>query len=776
MRVSHAATDSVEPEQPMGASPGLTTGAATAGGRRGKLASRWRRLARRAMPLTVVTLLAIMLGGFLRYEDPVVLGQLRNIVFDQFQNLSPRPFDPGLPVRVIAIDEASLDRVGQWPWPRARVAELTERLATMGAAAIAFDVILSERDRMSREEIAALVPDGEARAKLLADLAILPDGDGSLAEIFSATPTVVGVVLGGDVEGKEERAGLKADKAGFAFAGDHPGEFVPNFRSVQEPLPELAAAAAGLGALNWLPSRDQVVRTVPLLFHLPDGTFVPSLAAEALRVAQGASTYVIRSSNASGQSAMGERTGVNAVRIGAFEVPTTSDGAILMHYAHATPRRHVPAWRVLEGAVDPAEIEGRIVIVGAVASGLYDLQTTPLDAAVPGVDIHAQVIEHIVTETALERPDWAKGFELVLFAVLAIVFGIVAAWFSPLSTAIIGGTTLAAVFAGTYAAFVREGIFIDPSFPTLGSALSLFLATSWVAVRERADRQWVRHAFGRYVSGDLVKELVTNPDRLTLGGELRPMTILFSDIRSFTTRAEGMNAQELTSYVNAFLTAMTDVIVRNGGTIDKYMGDAIMAFWNAPLDEPRHAARGCEAALQMLDALEEFNRTHAGRYPATAIGVGLNTGVCCVGNLGSSQRFDYSVIGDEVNVGSRLESSTKTYGVPILVGGETAHAAAAEGYVFAHVDDTRVKGKDEEIGIHVLLGGPHHPVAPHVREALPALERLVGAYRAGRVDECRHVLEEPVLRDCAEFAGLVALYRSRLPRDGGPATLELAAE
>jgi len=730
---------------------------------------------KRALSLTVATLLAIVAGAFVRSTDPAVLGALRTIVFDEFQVLHPRPFDPELPVRIVAIDEASLDRIGQWPWPRARLAELTQRLAEMGAASIAFDVIFAEPDRMSRAEIAALVPEGRREA-LLGALEQIPDGDALLAEMLALTPSVVGVVLGAGVGENDEEAALSFPKAGFAFAGDDPGEFLPGFRSAQEPLPAFAEAVAGLGALNWLPGRDQVVRSVPLVYHLPGGHFVPSLAVEALRVAQGASTLVIRSSNASGQSAMGERTGVNAVRVGAFDVATTAEGAILMHFAPATDRRQIPAWQVFDGSVDPDEVAGRVILVGAVAAGLHDLQATPLDPAIPGVDIHAQVIEHILTGTALERPDWAPGLEFVAFAALCLFFGIVAAVFSPLSSALLGATTIAVVFAGAYAVFVRHGLFVDPTFPGLGSAAFLFVATSWVAMRERADRRWVRHAFGRYVSGDLVAEIESDPDRLVLGGELRPMTILFCDIRSFTTRAEGMNAQELTSYVNAFLTAMTDVIIRNGGTIDKYMGDAIMAFWNAPLDDPRHAANASETALQMLEALKAFNAANAGRYPETAIGIGINTGVCCVGNLGSEQRFDYSVIGDDVNVGARLETSTKAYGVRVLVGGETARSASAEGYVFAHVDSGRVKGKAEDIDMFVLLGGPNHPAAPRTLEALAPLERLVTACAAGELDEARRALGDPALAGADELAGVVRVYEERLSGAESGGDTKAAAE
>lgn len=700
--------------------------------RQTRRATRWKRILKRAFPLTASTVIFLLFGALLRFSDPGVLVQFRSLVFDEFQSWHPREFDPDLPVRIVAIDEDSLDKLGQWPWPRQRLAELIDRLTSLGAASISLDFVFSEPDRMSGAQIARLLPQGPKRQELLHALAGIPDGDALFEQAIARSPTVLGMVLNNlDTDpGGGENDTLR-NKAGFAFAGDNPQEFLPGFSSSEQPMRPLAQAAQGLGALNWIPGRDQIVREVPLLFHLADGTLAPSLAAEALRVAQAASTYVVRSSNASGQLAFDEGTGVNAIRIGAFDVPTTATGSVLLHYSPASQDRHIPAWKIFDESVDPNDIAGRIMLVGATAPGLFDLQATPIDPAITGIEINAQLIEHILTQNFLQRPDWALGLEFIVFAALVILFGIFAAVFTPLISVVLGTATLGLVFGGSYLLFVRQGLFLDPGFPIFGSALSLFAATSWLAIRERADRRWVRDAFGHYVSGDLVQQIVSDPDKLSLGGELRTMTVLFSDIRNFTTRAEGMDAQELTSYVNAFLTDLTAVIDRHGGTIDKYMGDAIMAFWNAPLEDPDHASHACQTALDMLDALRAFNRKNQGKYPATEIGIGLNTGICCVGNLGSQQRFDYSVIGDEVNVGARLESQTKTYGLSILVGGATAAAAAAKGYIFAPVDFVRVKGKDEKIDILMLLGGPDHPVAPAVQTAIAPVTNMVSAYKAG---------------------------------------------
>jgi adenylate cyclase len=737
---------------------------------------RLQRLVSRAFPVLVSILCFGIGGALLRLNEPATMTQLRNLTFDEFQNWNPRLYDPDLPVRIVTIDEASLDKLGQWPWPRGRVAELTEKLTELGAAAIAYDFVFSEPDRLSRAQIAEMVQPGPQREALLSALQDFPDGDESFQRVVQAAPVVLGTVLGGGDLVQTQKVGQQYDKAGVAFAGDPPGDFLPGFDRVELPLPELAQAATGLGALNWVPGRDQIVRRVPLMFHLSDGSIVPSLASEALRVAQGAGTFVLRSSNASGQSAFGAATGVNAIRIGAFDVPTMPDGSLLLHYTRADPRRLIPAWQVMDGSVAAEQVAGRIILVGATAPGLFDLQATPLDNAIAGIEINAQVLEHIVTGSHIARPDWASGLEFLVFVALVVIFGISAAVFTPLTVAVLGAGIAAILWGSSFAAFSHYGLFIDPSFPGLGSGLSLFVLTSWIAVRERADRRWVRNAFGHYVSEELVEKLVQDQDGLKLGGELRPMTILFSDIRNFTTRAEGMDAQELTGYINDLLTTLTEVVMRNGGTIDKYMGDAIMAFWNAPLDDPEHASRACKAALEMLQALDRFNEENAGKYPVTEIGIGLNTGICCVGNLGSSQRFDYSVIGDDVNVASRLESQTKTYGTSILIGAETARQASEAGFVSVPIDSVRVQGKLEETEIFSLLGGPGTPVAAGRADAADRIARLCRSYRDEDLTTAGALLRDAALQTSDEFAAVVELYRERIAFKGAQSESETMGE
>ena len=722
---------------------------------------RWRRRFSRALPLMLITAALLLAGLTVRINDGTALGALRNLVFDEYQRLDPLHYDPGSPVRIVTIDEGSLAVLGQWPWPRAVLADIIDKLTAMGAAAIGLDMILAEPDRMSPENIAGMMPAGDKRTALLAALDGAPQNDALLADALGAAPSVLGLSLD-----KARQDGTLpppvVPKAGFAFAGDNPRAFLPAFPGATTPLPELEAASAGLAALNWLPDRDRIVRQIPLLFQLGDGTLIPGLAAETLRVAQGASTIVVRASNASGQSAFGEKSGINTVRIGGMDVPTTPDGAVRLHFSRAADARQIPAFTVADGTVDPDEIAGRIILIGATAPGLLDIQATPLEEAVPGVELHAQLIDHMVFGNNLSRPDWALGLEIVVFIALTVLFAVAAATLTPLRNIAFGVLLLGAVVLASYYLFWAERLLVDPSFPVIGGAIALLATTSWVAIREGSEKRWVRSAFGRYVAADLVEDLALNHERLTLGGETKPMTILFTDIRGFTTISEGMDAQALTAFINAFLTPLTNVILSHRGTVDKYMGDAIMAFWNAPLDDPAHAPHAAETALEMMRALDRFNAEHAGIYKPVAIGIGLNTGECCVGNLGSDQRFDYSVIGDAVNIASRLEGQTKTYGVPILVGPDTAADLMAAGYHCLSLDSIKVKGKEIAIEIFALVGGPNHPVPAAIRTAEPALDSLVRAYRSHDETGMATALAALEAARVPELANIVAIYAERL--------------
>jgi len=651
-----------------------------------------------------VTAAVLAAAVALRIIDPTPVARLRLSIFDSYLNLKPREADPAFPVRIVDIDEASLERIGQWPWPRSEIARLIERLAEAKARTVAIDLILAEPDRLSPQALARQAEFRTELAPIVKELASLPSNDALLARAMSTVPVVLG--LAGDAT--TTRA-PNPPKAHFAIAGDDPRLFVPAFPGVVEPLPLLAGAASGTGAVNWLPADDQIVRQVPLLVTL-DGKLAPTLALEALRTGMGETTVFVRSSGGSGVAAFGQRTGVETVRVGATVLPTASDGQLWLNLARPDPRRSIPAYQVLDGTADASLLAGRHILIGASASGLFDLRATPLAASVPGVEVHAQAIEQMLSGEHLVRPAYAAGAEIAfLLAAGALVAGLIRRS-GPLVAAAVGIAAITLVATGSWLAFSQGGLLFDPVYPSL-ALLAVYLSGSLFSfIKTETDRARVRRAFGHYLAAPLVDELAADPSRLKLGGEMRDVTLLFADVRGFSRLSEGMDAEALIRFVNRLFTPLSDVILDHRGTIDKFMGDAVMAFWNAPVSDPEHAIRACRAALAMQSAMDRLNREDAARKAAAGepresirIGIGLNTGRCCVGNVGSPQRFDYSVLGDAVNVASRIEDATKTYGASVIAGEHTATAAPA--FAFLEIDTAaRLRGKERPERLFALIG------------------------------------------------------------------------
>ncbi len=510
------------------------------------------------------------------------------------------------------------------------------------------------------------------------------------------------------------------------------------------------------------PDPDGIHRRVPLLFS-HDGALYPSLAAEAIRVASGARSYSIKTAGSSGEASFGKSTGITQLRIGKeFTVPTNSRGEIWVWYTQPVAARFVPAWEVLAGQADRQKIEGNIVLVGTTAAGLRDVRATPLDPVSSGVTVHAQIIEQILLGEYLERPDWATGAELLYLFALGLPLALLIPRVGAVGTALLGSGGIAVAVALSWYAYSSWRWLLDPIYPGL-AALGVYLVGSLQNfLQSEAQRRSVRTAFSRYLSPTLVDELAADPAKLRLGGEMRDMTLLFCDVRGFTTLSEQLDPNALTHLVNRFLTPMTDIILAARGFIDKYMGDAIMAFWNAPLDDPEHPRHACEAALSMLEALAQLNvqltrgDEGIGRPLAPlAVGIGINTGMCCVGNMGSDQRFDYSVISDEVNVASRLEGQSQTYGVSIVIGESTRVRVAA--FACLELDLIRVKGKTHPVRIYALLGGEELASSERFQELVKAHDAMLAAYRGQHWEEALAAISQ--CRRLGADLGLEHLHR-----------------
>ncbi len=708
----------------------------------------------RVIPLVVLLLLLAV-----HLFDWGPIRRFQNLAFDSYQRLKPREQDfTKSPVRVVDIDEDSLRKYGQWPWPRTLMAELTSRLAAAGAAAIAFDMVFAEPDRLSPGNVAKLWQQTDDTRLLTARLASLPDHDRLFAEALAKAPAVTGfvVVAGGG------RTPLR--KVGFGVIGDDPWAAIHGGHGAIVNISDLEQAARGNGAFNWFADGDSIIRRVPTVVR-HDKELYPSLFAEALRVAQGAGGYKVR-------SIPGGR-GIELIQIGQFVIDTDNNGQIFIHFARADSRdprratRYIPAWRVIENELKPDEVDGRIVFVGTSAVGLYDIRSTPLDASVPGVEVHAQAIEATVAGAYLKRPDFARGVEFAFIgAVGLLIIGLTprvgARW-----AGAVGFGGIAAAVMGAWFAFDAFRWMLDALFPALAVAIVFVFSTLAIYLRSEQERRQIRSAFGRYLAPALVARLAADPQRLKLGGEMRDMTILFSDIRGFTGISERLDAAGLTHFMNRYLTPMTDAILREGGTVDKYMGDAIMAFWNAPLDDPDHARNACRAALAMQERLLALNAElrreadGAGRpFAPVVTGTGVNSAQCCVGNMGSQQRFDYSVLGDGVNLTSRIEGQTKNYGVPIILGEETRRQAPD--FAALEIDVIRVKGKNEPARIYTLLGGPDIARESWFTELALRQSEFLSAYRATEWDKAEMRLAAAQVASKGRLDSLYDRFKARI--------------
>ncbi len=698
--------------------------------------------------------LALVAIVALRIASPPFLEAVRHQVFDLYQRRHPRPPSESR-VRIVDLDDETLRRFGQWPWPRTQVAQLISRLHELGARVVTLDIVFAEADRTSPNQILPLWASDIESAALAQALQALPDHDAVLAKAISQAQVVTGFSMSA-----QPNTLVAARKASFAFSGDTPSPFVFEFPGIVPTLPELEQAAAGNGHFNLVGEHDGVVRRVPLFLRRGQDIY-PSLVMETLRVIQGTSTYVIKSAGASGQFNFGEQTGITHVKIGHWVIPTDANGRVWVYYAKDDPKRWIPAWQVLEGNLPEADIKDAIVFIGTSASGLRDLRTTPLLALAPGIDVHAQLTEQILSGSFLLRPDWVDGAELLYLIVFGAALLLLLPRLGPIWCAGLGVMGIAGAMAASWYAFISLHWLVDAVMPSLAALIIYLLASLSSFLRTEMERRQVRQAFGRYLSPVLVDRLARQPDQLKLGGESRTMTILFADIRGFTTLSEKLDAQELTRFMNRFLTPMTGVILESGGTIDKYIGDCIMAFWNAPLDDPHQERHACEAALAMRKALFEWNAASSADYRVD-LGIGINTGRCCVGNMGSEQRFDYSVLGDPVNLASRLEGQCKTYGVDVVVGSETVSGASS--LLFAELDRITVKGKTQPVEVYALLADAQKAAQSSLDAWKKAHARLLEAYRRQQWDQAREALSVCERQAPQEFKlqTLYGIYRRRV--------------
>ena len=636
---------------------------------------------------------AIILAFFPLLNPLGVFTELRLTSFDTFQALFPRVTLEDDPVIVIDIDDESLNRLGQWPWSRNALASLTDK--TQLSAVTGFDIVFAEPDRTGSKELQEMYKQEPELVKILEKTA---DHD----EIFASSIKDHGTVVLGLAPNNNKTIYYDNQKFGLVTQGDDAKQFVPQYKGLQKNIALLEDASAGLGSMS-IGNNDSIVRTIPT-FETINDKLIPSFPLELVRVAIGASTYQIKASNASSEEAFGEATGINHVKLGGLVMPTNPDGSLWIYPTPSKNLNIIPAWKVLNDEYDSSYFEGKITIVGTSASGLFDLRSNAIEQNVPGVTIVAQFVQQIFSNTFLKRPDWLLGLEFLAGLVISVLMTIIIQRNGPVGGLAVFALGNGSVVYTSYYFFINHQYLVDPISPLVICLVAYLVITFFNFLFTELERSKVRTAFSQYLAPAMVEKLAQSSESLVLGGERKEMTFLFSDIRGFTAISEKYqkDPEGLTDLINQVLTVLSNEILATEGTIDKYMGDCIMAFWNAPTDQPDHRDRALQAAFAMQKALTNLNLDlERSEQDTLSVGIGINSGQCIVGNMGSEDRFDYTVLGDAVNLASRLEGQCSHYGFEMILGEETAKTL--QGHQIVELDMLAVKGKTEPVKIYTAL-------------------------------------------------------------------------
>lgn len=614
---------------------------------------------RAVLPLGVILgLLAV------QYADPLYRARIRDLAFDQLQKLHPAPYVDAIPVRVVAVDDASLRAVGQWPWPRTVLGQIVDQLQAMGARVQVMDVFLAEADRTSPEQVKQFWPDD---ARLDALLAGFPSHDQLLAQSLSRARVVAGIVA----HNRYVPDPLPPIKTPVISEGGDARDWMKSWASGSGFLPPLAQASTGAGVLTVVPDHDGILRSMPLLSMVGEQLY-PSLALDALRVYLGADR--VRARVVEPQHAgIGQAPGVAGIALGAGAyLPTASDTRVWLHARPQAPERYVSAIDVLTGQVEPKRIQDHIVLIGATSVGLGDIVRTPLGEAVPGLEGHLQLIEQLMTHEYLLRPPW----ENALFTAVVVGYGLALSWMltylRPIVSVVCVGFGILGLLLLSDVLFRNNHLLLDPLYPSL-SLVAVFLSLAVPGyLRTERDQRWIKAAFSRYVSPNRVKFLQEHPETLNLGGEYRECSFVMTDLAGFTSMMEKYEPAMLSALLNEYLNGMIGIAFAHEGTLDRIVGDAVAVMFSAPVPQPDHAARAVACALAMDRFAHAFSQAQQEQgIPFGKTRIGVNTGDVMVGNFGGQVMLDYRALGDAINTAARLETINATLGTRISVSEST---------------------------------------------------------------------------------------------------------
>jgi len=691
-----------------------------------------QHIARIALGLAITLL---FIGHAARYYEVPFITQLDNILYDaRLQVTMPRGVDER--IVILDIDEKSLQEVARWPWPRDVMAGLVEKLfAKYQVAIVAFDVVFAEADYSSGIRSLEQLAQGQLKEvpafqQALREIRPRLDNDGLFAQAIKGKPVVLGYYLNSDKDAKR----IAAIPEPVLPKGTFQGRNIPftSWIGYGGNLAELQKNAAAAGHFNPLTDPDGVVRRVPMIAEL-DGAYYEALSLAVVRTILGFPD--VEPGYAPDRFLQRGYSGLEWLKVGPLTIPVDEQASTLIPYrGRKFSFTYISLADVLAERVPLERLKGKITLIGTTAPGLLDLRSTPVDNVYPGVEVHANLIAGMLDKNIKQKPPYMLGAEVVLLFVggvaLSLMIPMLAPLWATLATLIgmllVGGLNVAIWTEADMVLPLAASVLMTVSLYTVNMAYGYF-------VEARSKRQFTE-LFGQYVPPELVDEMARDPQKYNMEPRAAELTILFSDVRGFTSISEALKPEELREYINEYLTDMSGIIrSRHRGTLDKYIGDAIMAFWGAPVDDAQHARNGVLAALDMQKECKVLNEKFAARgWPTIKIGVGVNSGSVRVGDMGSQVRRAYTAMGDAVNVASRLEGRTKYYGVGILVGEPTRNVV--KDVVFREIDRIKVKGKDEAVSIYEPLG-LEADVERKAQEALKLWHQTLRAYRAQQWDQ-----------------------------------------
>ncbi|MGE4505697.1 MAG: CHASE2 domain-containing protein [Desulfovibrionaceae bacterium] len=645
-------------------------------------------------------------------------------------------------VVVVDIDEKSLARVGQWQWPRHRFAVLLDNLKHAGALAVGMDIVFAEPDRTSpanvRESLMRSFPQAVRDVRFVGVPPVLLDNDALLAQVLATGPYVLGYTF---------LFGQTSDAVPDRHVGEHvlkpitvavkstiPGhdaEVLPHLPAAGGavyPLDQYLEAAPGAGFFSTGNDDDGVIRRVPLLLS-KGGKVYPNLALATLLEAwryQGdrVLTPLLKVTD----------YGVESLKVGDSVIPVDALCRVMVNYRGGARKfPYISASDVIEQLPEALEqVAGKFVFIGTSAKGLEDIRTTPFTPFYPGVEAHATILDNILTGDFIRVPHWARGAEAAATLLCGLTTTLLLVW-APARLVVLPFLAMgASAWFGSRYLFSSQGYWISPFYALMALGATFLILTVVKFWREEKQKRFIQGAFAQYLAPAIIERILDDPDALSLAGEEKEVSIQFSDIRGFTSLSEQLSPSQVSELLQDYLTPMTRIITARSGTLDKFIGDAVMAFWNAPLDVPEHQVRAVEAAMEQLEALERLNATFIEKYGfRVSIGIGLHAGLVRVGNMGSADLFDYTLIGDNVNLASRLEGLTKYYGQQIVVSG-AIRDACGDAWEFPLLDRVRVKGKEEPIAIYTVRSVEQARAA---REELDAHAGALALYEAARFGE-----------------------------------------